>query len=157
MKNWTCNKNVIFADVPLPLFKNRLVSFLFSFLAKKLSSQYQFNRHTSENITNFRSEMELDPQLVDPICEGSIVQVDFQHLADLLKNTCFCIWYVSDRTLHSLHKSSNVFCQVSDSSRVVCENIVHASVNFSFQRLLFPFQGKPESGPQSLRGRTLGL
>ena len=33
--------------------------------------------------------MELDPQLVDPICEGSIVQVDFQHLADLLKTPVF--------------------------------------------------------------------
>ena len=28
----------------------------------------------------FRSEMELDPQLVDPICEGSIVQVTFELL-----------------------------------------------------------------------------
>ena len=101
--------------------------------------------------------MELDPQLVDPICEGSIVQVDFQHLADLLKTPLFAqnMLSISDRTLHSLHKSSNVFCQVSD-SRVVCEKMV-SSVNFSFQRLLFPFQGKPESSPQSLRGRTLGL
>ena len=68
-------------------------------------------------ILYIRSEMELDPQLVDPICEGSIVQVDFQHLADLLKTPLFAqnMLSISDRTLHSLHKSSNVLCQVSDS------------------------------------------
>ena len=87
--------------------------------------------------------MELDPQLVDPICEGSIVQVDFQHLADLLKTPLFAqnMLSISDRTLHSLHKSSNVLCKVSD-SRVVCEKIP----TFPFRDFSFPFQGKPESG-----------
>ena len=78
--------------------------------------------------------MELDPQLVDPICEGSIVQVDVEHRR---KMYVYNIWSISDWTLHSLHKSSNVFCQVSD-FRLVCEKMV--SVNFSFQRLLFHFR-----------------
>ena len=33
--------------------------------------------------------MELDPQLVDPICEGSIVQVGFEHRRKIDVSTIF--------------------------------------------------------------------
>ena len=35
--------------------------------------------------------MELDPQLVDPICEGSIVQVGFEHRT---KTYVYNIWKI---------------------------------------------------------------
>ena len=50
----------------------------------------------------FRSEMELDPQLVDPICEGSIVQVDFDFL--VLCKFCFSLYKVNILTTYKFIK-----------------------------------------------------
>ena len=51
-----------------------------------------------------RSEQELDPQLTDPICEGSLVQVDSR--SHMLVKTVIS----PDRPLHGLLQPPHVVC-----------------------------------------------
>ena len=77
--------------------------------------------------------MELDPQLVDPICEGSIVQVDYKSCLSILQLENIKIWSTS----HSFPPEICFLRQIFLPLQICCPHQIFSHKIFFHHRFVF--------------------